>query len=379
MRGSLLLLASPLLLSAEEPAFRAHEIESDLPSGYQVLATDLDSDGRPDVIGLSQRSDTLYWYENPTWKRRPIVGGMHRMITLDAADLDGDGVPELALGTHFGQTDETSEGRVYLLNSRGDAARPWAAREIDRLPTTHRVRFLDFDGDGAPELLNSPLAGPGCRQPLFECSTPLVYYAAPDWERKYLTRDLDGVVHGMREADWDGPAVLAASMGGVDRFRPDGSGGWIRSHLADGQIALRPRDGASEVRIGRSHAGRFIVTIEPWHGDKVVVYCCEGRGYLSRTVIDDTFVDGHVLDVADFDGDGADEIVAGMRGAPQQLFYYRRGSSGWQRRVVDNGGISAAGCTLADLDGDGDTDMACIGARTNNIKWYENVMVSTAN
>ncbi len=376
MRGPHLLLALPLLLSAEEAPFRQHSIESDLPSGYQVRTTDINGDGRPDVIGLSQRSDTLYWYENPSWKRRAVVSGMRRMITLDTADLDGDGVPEIALGTHFDQTDETSEGRVYILRSRGDVAQPWAAREIDRLPTTHRVRFLDFDRDGTPELLNSPLAGPGCRKPFFRCGTPLAYYEPEDWKRRYVTRHLDGVVHGMREADWDGPAVLAASMGGIDRFRPDQSGGWVRARLVDGAIASRPDDGASEVRVGSSVRGRFLATIEPWHGDKVVVYCCEGRGYLSRTVIDDTFVDGHVLDVADLDGDGADEVVAGMRGQPQALYFYKFGPSGWNRRVIDDGGISAAGCSLADIDGDGDTDLVCIGARTNNINWYENVIAA---
>ena len=284
-----------------------------------------------------------------------------------------DGAPEIALGTHFDQTDETSEGRVYILRGHAASGAEWEAEEIDRLPTTHRLRFLDFDHDGQPELLNSPLTGPGCRKPLFDCSTPLVYYEAPDWKRRYVTTGLDGVVHGMREADWDGPTVLAASMGGVDRFRPDGEGGWTRLRIVEGSHAPRPKNGASEVRVGTSDRGRFIATIEPWHGNQVVVYCCEGRGYFSRSVLDDTLEDGHVLDVADFDGDGEDEILAGLRGGPQQLLVYKRGASGWTRHVVDDGGISAAGCDLADLDGDGDLDMACIGARTGNIKWYESI------
>jgi hypothetical protein len=90
-------------------------------------------------------------------------------------------------------------------------------------------------------------------------------------------------------------------------------------------------------------------------------------------VIDSTLVDGHVLNVADFDGDGEDEILAGVRGAPQRLMVYRYSSGGWARQLVDDGGISAAGCDIADIDGDGDLDFSCIGARTGNVKWYENV------
>ena len=365
-------LALPLLLHASDSGFQEHVVENELPSGYQVLAVDLSGDGRPDIVGLSQRSDTLYWYQYPSWERRAIVSGMKGMISLDAADVDGDGTVEIALGTHFGQTDETSEGRVYILHRRAGVAEPWEASEIDRLPTTHRLSFLDFDRDGVPELLNSPLTGPGCRKPLFDCETPIAYYEPGDWSRHYVTRYLDGVVHGMRAADWDGPTVLSASMGGIDRFRPDGAGGWTRMHLADGAEAMRPGNGASEIGVGRSADGRFVATIEPWHGNQVTVYCCEGRGFLSRTVIDSTLRDGHVLNVADFDGDGMDEVLAGMRGEPQRLSLYKRGPDGWTRRVIDDGGISAAGCDIADFDGDGDADIACIGARTGNIKWYEN-------
>ncbi len=366
----LLALAPPLVAGGLN--FRPHTIEADLRSGYQIVAVDIDRDGRPDVIGLSQRSEALYWYENPTWKRRALVNGMHRMITLAASDLDGDGVPEIALGTHFDQTDETSEGRVYIVEHRGDPRGLWQAREIDRLPTTHRLRFVDLDGDGAVELVNSPLTGPGCRKPLFDCATPLVYYETGDWQRQYIGKDLDGVVHGMHEADWDGNVVLTASMGGVARFRRTG-GEWRRARLAAGDPRERPLNGASEIRLGRLDGERFLATIEPWHGNQVVVYRRKGGSDWRRAPITDSLRDGHVLNVADFDGDGNDELLAGARGEPFSLAVYRFEEGRWKRYAVDEGGLSAAGCDIVDLDSDNDLDMVCIGARTDNIKWYENL------
>ncbi len=372
MLRALLIVPLAVSVSAADLKFREHTIEDSLPGGYQVRLADMNSDGRVDVLGLSMRSDTLYWYENPSWRREAIVSGMETMVNLDVADIDGDGTLEIALGSHFGQTDRTSEGRVYILR-RTTGGTGWEAREVDRLPTTHRLRFFDLNSDGRPELVNSPLTGPGCEAPLFDCTTGLVYYAADEWRRRYVTTGLDGVVHGMREVDWDGPAVLTASMGGVDRFRPTGSGGWSRSRVADGKIAPRPESGASDVRLGRSSAGRFVATIEPWHGNEVVVYCCDATGYLSREVIDTTLVDGHALNVADFDGDGHDEILAGFRGQPHGVMTYRWNDSRWDRTLVDAGDMAAASCDVADLDGDGDPDFACIGSRTANIKWYENV------
>ncbi len=365
-----LAVAAPL--TAGGLNFRTHTIEADLQSGYQVIAVDIDRNGLPDVVGLSQQSETLYWYENPSWKRRALVSGMQRMITLAAADLDSDGVPEIALGTHFDQTDETSEGRVYIVEHRGDPDRLWKAEEIDRLPTTHRLRFVDLDSDGAVELVNSPLTGPGCRKPLFDCDTPLIFYEPGDWKRQYVTEDLDGVVHGMREADWNGSVIMTASMGGVVIFRWDGEG-WDRRHPAAGDPRERPFNGASEIRLGRLNGERFLSTIEPWHGNQVVVYRQWAGDDRPREVITDSLRDGHVLNIADFDGDGNDELVTGSRGEPFSLALYRFEDDRWKRYALDEGGLSAAGCDIVDLDSDNDLDMVCIGARTDNIKWYENL------
>jgi len=91
-------------------------------------------------------------------------------------------------------------------------------------------------------------------------------------------------------------------------------------------------------------------------------------------VIDDSLVDGHALAVADLDGDGRDEIVAGFRGGGRSVFLYsaedERGTR-WKRQPLDEGGMGAASCAVADLDGDGKPDLACIDS--TRLKWYQNV------
>ena len=97
----------------------------------------------------------------------------------------------------------------------------------------------------------------------------------------------------------------------------------------------------------------------------------EGPG--NRQVIEDKLVDGHVLLTADFDADGKREILAGYRGQGRSVYLYRQNKGKWIREIIDNGGMAAAGCAIADLNGDGRPDIACIGSATANLKWYENL------
>ena len=46
---------------------------------------------------------------------------------------------------------------------------------------------------------------------------------------------------------------------------------------------------------------------------------------------------------------------------------------GRRHEILDEKGMSASGCKVADLNGDGKPDIVMIGGATANIKWYENL------
>src|ERR1035438_3731475 len=58
---------------ADLPPYQTITIAGDLKMGYQLVAADLNRDGKLDLIAVDERGTELAWYENPTWERHVIV------------------------------------------------------------------------------------------------------------------------------------------------------------------------------------------------------------------------------------------------------------------------------------------------------------------
>ncbi len=374
MRYAGFFLFCSVLVAAGPVQFTEHTIATGLKGGYQVVIADLNHDGRPDIIALASGMPDLVWYENPTWERHVIVSGFSRMINCAAWDTDGDGIPEIALASEFDNQAKNSIGMVSLLRHDGDPRGPWKASEIDRLTTSHRLRWADIYGNGKKVLIDAPLTGAHAAAPDYRDQTPLVFYRPGEWKRELIGDENEGVVHGIYIVDWDGngrDGILTASFLGIDLYKLEMDGRWSRTEIAKGNPAPWPKCGSSDVAVGRAGGKRYIAAIEPWHGNQVVVYRQKGDAW-ERRVIDDSLVDGHTIWTADVNGDGDDEIVAGFRGGRRSVFIYYFDGDRWTKQVLDDGGMAAAACAVADLNGDGRIDVACIGSATANLKWYEN-------
>jgi hypothetical protein len=351
------MLALALLLLSF-PQMHPRTLASDLDRGYQVVAADLNGDGRPDLVALASGMSELYWFENPTWQRHTLATGLREPINLAAAE----GV--IAVADHFAMDPRKSEGRLLLLKPGADPRAPWQPTEIGRCPAAHRLRWADLDGAGRKVLINAPLAGAGAVPPEYRAPVPLLLYHPPDWKPETIG-ELEGVLHGLRILDWDSDGrdeILTASFLGLHLFalpkKPVGqvadlpTTAFTRTQLAKGSPAPWPRCGSSDVDLGHLGGARFLAAIEPWHGNQVVVYTGN-----NREVIDDTLEDGHALLTADLDHDGNDEIIAGCRKGPAAVFLYRFESRRWRRQTLDPT-MAAASCTLV-----GDA-LACIDNHT---------------
>jgi hypothetical protein len=372
------------------PQFKAHLVGR-LPGGYKVAVVDVDRDGKPDVIGLATTPSCLAWYRNPTWEKHILTSGTKEFIDLAPHDIDMDGRMDLAIADEFGMSRTNSGGLVHWLPCPTDATQEWPMHAVGAEPTSHRLRWADLDGDGHKELVVAPIMGRNAKAPLWDVGVKLVFYRIPappttePW-KPVIIDDRLTVLHGLCivDSDHDGrDDILTASLEGVHLYQSQGQGdkiSWRKTQLGSGEQTDQAKRGSSEIAVGSlkaNHRG-FLAAIEPWHGDKVVVYTPESTpdALWQRAVIDSTFNEGHALICADLDGDHEDEIIAGYRGKGASLYLYDcRDSVGkkWGRIALDKGDMAASGLDVADINGDSRLDIIAVGTATANIKWYENL------
>jgi hypothetical protein len=148
--------------AANSMHFEERVLADDLAGGYQVVACDVNGDGKLDLIALASDMTDLVWFENPSWERRVLATNLPHLINLACWNHSAHAPPTIAVAYEFSMHPEKSVGIVALLTVKGDPRRPCKATEIDRLPASHRLRWADIDGSGKKVLINAPLAANRC-------------------------------------------------------------------------------------------------------------------------------------------------------------------------------------------------------------------------
>jgi aldos-2-ulose dehydratase/isomerase family protein/VCBS repeat protein len=386
------LAASGMALAGAQgsfPRFEHQTIDPDFGIGYAVTLADMNGDLKPDVVGVNQSQ--VHWYENPSWTKHTILDNAtpRDNVCIAAADLDQDGRAELALGAFWKPADTLGSGSVHWLVRGDDPRKPWKPVNLEPEPTVHRMRWTDVDGDGKQELVMAPLHGRGNRGPDFEgAGVRIVVYRPPadpsaqPWAREIADESLH-VVHNLWPVQWDtDPAeeILLASFEGVHLLDRGSGGKWGRTKLGDGNQAARPNRGSSEIKTGMLPNGRrYLATIEPWHGNQVVIYSGGAGGAWERRVLDETLREGHGVWCADVDGRNGDELLIGWRGPDARgkvgvAAYVAQDPAGekWEKQAIDEGGMACEDLSAGDLDGDGRVDLVASGRATHNLKIYWN-------
>ena len=364
------------ILAPYSPHFQKHTLADDLLGGYQVIACDVNGDGKRDLIALASGMPELVWFENPTWERHVMARNLPHMINVACWNRGARAIPTIAVAYEFSMRPQESLGIVSVLTADGDPRKLWKVTEIDRLPTSHRLRWADVDGSKNKVLINAPLAGVNARAPDYRGHVPLVYYRPGEWKRRLIGDSEEGIVHGIFVTDWDRngrEVILIGGFEGIHLYRLGRDGQWSRTKIAEGDSEPWPKSGTSDMGVGRLGKERFLAAIEPWHGNQVVVYRSGAAGW-RREVIDDTLLDAHTIETADLDGDGQAEIVVGFRGKPYGIYLYSLDGKKWRRHVLEQGGVAAAGCAIANIYGIKYPDIACIGSATHNLVLYGNTV-----
>ena len=386
------------------PTFKTQEIDTGLSIGYAVLVADINNDSKPDIVVVDQFE--VVWYENPTWKKRVILGkGKTKADNVCAAavDIDGDGKLDLVIGAAWKPFDTANPGTLQWVKQGKSLDEEWIMYPIPcDEPTVHRVRVVNRDGK--PEIVLAPLIGRDATAKgnwLDGRPVRLMAYPIPtnpekpeSWKPVVLADSLH-VVHNI--AQWPQQPgtkpfrLLAASYEGVSVIGRTPAG-WETKRIGEGnQANPKSNRGASEIKGGwLGENAPVIATIEPWHGNQVVTYTPNPGGdekaLWSRHVVDEHLRWGHAVSFADLDGDGAEELIIGVRDDPNpkagDTFTDRRGvriykctdgkGAKWDRFLLDPAGVAVEDLVVADLNGDGKIDIVACGRATKNVRIYWN-------
>jgi hypothetical protein len=392
------------------PRFKVQEIDTGLKIGYAVITSDIDGDGKPDIVVVDQHK--VVWYQNPTWQKRVILDGKTKPdnVCVTALDIDGDKLPELVVGAGWKPFDTKTPGTLQWLKRGKTLDDEWTMHEIPcDEPTVHRVRAIDLDGDGKPEVVMAPLMGrDATKEKNWMDGRPvrIVAYKVPtkdaekkeNWKPEVLSEELHVVHNFCAVPAKAGPIIVTASYEGVyQHFTTSGKVFSVKRAAEGNQDNQKANRGSSEIADGwkaddkprGSRWFKWFVTVEPWHGNQFVIYTEEQKDdklQFTRHVIDDQLRWGHAVKFAALNGDREDDLlVGGVRDNPDakqgdkfkeqrgvRLYRYDEKAKKWDRYILEDGGVAVEDLTVADLNGDGKPDIIAVGRATGNARIYWN-------
>jgi hypothetical protein len=355
------LLATLILALPARPDFKFqhHYIDRDLPgdSYGQTSLVDVDRDGDLDFItGGRDQERHVFWFEfqGPDKWVRHVLGANHPSdVGGTALDVDRDG-----------WIDHVSGG-VWFRNTGKPRAQPFERIVFDpELAAVHDLVAADIDGDGRTDIVT------------MSDKNNLRWYRIPQDPRQPWQRfDIGPGVHaGVAVGDIDGDGDNDVARSDCWFENADGKGTrWTRHDVPFGNpkppypLATRcvvvdiDRDGHKDLAMTENEirAGRIA-----WLRN------ADGRGTrweVHELPAGDPAPRGayHSLAVADFDNDGDLDIftvemehIAGAKKPRWFIWENTDGKGQFVERVILDNGLGGHEAVVADIDGDGDLDIA---------------------
>jgi hypothetical protein len=354
------------------------------PRVGNVLATDLDGDGRRDVVVSDIGLDALTWIHRAPdggWSEATLCE-VSAPARVDTGDLDGDGDLDLAVAS-LGSVVPSEEriGSVVLLLADGsvDGVPSFEARTVlNGVARVSDVSAADLDGDGDLDLAVAMFG-------LYKTGGALWLERRPDGRyKRHVIVQRNGVSH-VPVADFDGDGrtdvlvlisqeheeLLLLVGRGRGRFEPYPlfAGPHPMFGLSGCEVCDLDGDGDLDVLFANGDALDQDPHPKPWHGAHWLENRTEPGGRPQFTHHELVRFPGAYSAVpGDLDGDGdLDVVVTSMLNRWDQpdrqslIWLENAGAGAFVPHPVDTAPASLVCAEVDDLDGDGRADVLAGG------------------
>jgi hypothetical protein len=329
----------------------------------ETYAADLDGDGDPDVLVASGNDDNISWYENlgggSFGPQQVITAATNEAQSVFAIDLDGDGDLDVLSASSL-------DDKIAWYENLGGGSFGGQQLISTTLSAPTTVFSSDLDGDNDNDILcadlNGTLAwhenlGGGNFGPQQVISTMVA------GAQQVYAEDLDG------DNDMD---VLSASINNstIAWYENLGGGSFGPQQAFGGNTSGAGSVFATDLD-GDNDADVLIATLST---DIIAWYENLGGGSFGPQQIISTAVDvPYNVYAADLDNDGDADVLSASILDDKIAWYENLGSGSFGPQQVITTVADGANSVLAiDLDGDGDLDVLNTSANDDKVSWYEN-------
>lgn len=351
--------------------FEEHILDNNFDNPTGIYISDLNNDGKNDVICTSSTLNQISWWRNDggspvKWSKFEIENNFVGAIYVVAEDIDGDSLIDVAAAAWI-------DNEVSWWKNEGGSPIQWTKQIIDSIILqAHEVYTHDVDKDYDIDIVAASAQDNSISWYRNDGGSPIHWTkqtisSAAFGARSVSVNDIDG--DGIN--DVVGAALLTHE---VSWWRNNGNylPNWPKNFVANNFLSSHKIS-----TVDFDVDSDYDILGAAFTSGQIAWWLNEGGNPVTWTkmIVDNNFPGAVIAYSADFDFDG-DLDVAGTAQGSGQIAWWSHDSSGqnivWTKHMLNPAFAGAWPMYIGDLDGDTDFDIVSGGNAADQIRWWKN-------